>query len=49
MPRNVLVPGADNRTYLGDFSSCSSAVSTASSYYGQVNGYYFCSGSCHTG
>ena len=42
------MPDAANRVYLGDFSSCFPAVTAARTYYGQVNGCYFCSRECHT-
>ena len=42
------LPDAVNRIYLGDFSSCSPAVTEARKYYLQVNGCYYCSISCHT-
>lgn len=42
------VPGEDNRTYLGDFGSCSDAVERAGNYYDQVNGCATCSRACHT-
>lgn len=38
-----------DRTYLGDFSSCSPAVAAAKRYYIQSNGCYHCSRTCHTG
>ena len=41
-------PNPENRTYLGDFYSCSSAVIEARRYYTQVNGCYYCSEDCHT-
>lgn len=42
------LPAPQNRTYLGDFSYCSSAVSEAKKYYTQVNGCYYCANACHT-
>ena len=42
------LPNAENRIYLGEFGSCSSAVTEARKYYLQVNGCYFCSNDCHT-
>ncbi len=43
------MPDTDNRTYLGDFSTCSPAVREARKHYNQVNGCYYCSEVCHTG
>jgi hypothetical protein len=43
------MPDDENRTYLGDFSSCDSAVDAAKRYYTQVNGCYYCANACHTG
>ncbi len=42
------LPKAENRLYLGDFYSCSTAVTTARKYYSQVNGCAHCSPACHT-
>lgn len=42
------MPNVGNRTYLGDFQTCSPAVSEAKKYYSQVNGCYYCSNACHT-
>jgi hypothetical protein len=42
------MPEADNRTYLGDFSTCASAVREAKQHYDQVNGCYYCAKACHT-
>ena len=42
------MPDSENRKYLGEFSSCRSAVQEARKYYSQVNGCYYCSNSCHT-
>jgi len=42
------MPNAENRKYLGDFSSCREAVVAARKYHSQVNGCYYCSGPCHT-
>lgn len=42
------LPIADNRIYLGDFSSCHTAVSEAKKYYDDVDGCYYCCESCHT-
>lgn len=43
------IPEPENRTFLGDFSYCSSAVTEAKRYYTQVNGCYYCANPCHTG
>lgn len=37
-----------NKTYLGEFSSCRDAVSTAKNYYRNVDGCYWCANACHT-
>lgn len=42
------LPDAQNRLYLGDFASCSSAVTEAKKHYAQVNGCYYCANPCHT-
>lgn len=42
------IPDADNRTYLGNFSSCFPAVREAREKYTQVNGCFYCSKPCHT-
>ncbi len=42
------LPEVRNRIFLGDFASCGPAVSKAKSYYGQVNGCYYCCNACHT-
>jgi len=42
------MPDANNRTYLGEHSTCQSAVQKAREYFSQVNGCYFCSRECHT-
>lgn len=43
------LPGAANRTYLGDFQSCAPAVTAARKIYTQCNGCYYCARHCHTG
>lgn len=43
------LPNEDNRTYLGDYQSCSPAVRAAKKHYTQCNGCYYCSRACHTG
>jgi hypothetical protein len=42
------MPGAENRIYLGEFSSCHGAVTEAKKHYTQVNGCRTCSNPCHT-
>ena len=42
------LPNAENRIYLGDFTTCYGAVQEARKYYSQVNGCYYCSRDCHT-
>lgn len=42
------MPAVENRTYLGDFSSCAPAVREAKKHHTQVNGCYYCSRPCHT-
>jgi hypothetical protein len=42
------MPVAENRKYLGDHSSCYTAVAAAKREYRQVNGCYYCSRECHT-
>ena len=37
-----------SKTYLGEFSSCSPAVTEAKRYYSQSNGCKYCSATCHT-
>lgn len=43
------LPGPQNRLYLGDFASCSPAVTEAKKHYTQANGCYYCANACHTG
>ena len=43
------LPLASNRIYLGEHSTCQSAVLAAKQHYSQVNGCYYCSKACHTG
>ena len=43
------LPNLENRTYLGDFTGCSSAVTAAKRHYNQVNGCFYCCNACHTG
>ena len=42
------LPKSENRTYLGDFTSCTPAVAKAREHYTKVNGCYHCSLACHT-
>lgn len=42
------MPDQENRTYLGDFSTCGPAVKEAKKHYTQVNGCYYCAKPCHT-
>ncbi|NAS31992.1 hypothetical protein GTQ40_13485 [Flavobacteriaceae bacterium R38] len=37
-----------NKTYLGNHSTCHSAIKEAKKTYPQSNGCYFCSNECHT-
>lgn len=43
------LPGAGNRTYVGNHSSCHSAVERAKQIYRKSNGCFTCSRPCHTG
>ncbi len=47
-PGCSFMPDAENRIYLGYFSSCHGAVREAKKHYPQSNGCYFCSNECHT-
>ena len=42
------LPNAENRKYLGQFTTCKPAVKEAKNHYDQVNGCYYCSNDCHT-
>jgi hypothetical protein len=42
------MPDANNRLYLGEHSSCHSAVRKAKENFRQVNGCFYCSRECHT-
>lgn len=42
------LPNVENRKYLGEFYSCTSAVTEAKKTYHQSNGCKTCSNSCHT-
>ena len=42
------MPNSVNRIYLGEHSSCRTAVSEARKHYRQVNGCYYCARDCHT-
>jgi hypothetical protein len=43
------MPAAENRLYLGDFSSCHPAVREAEKYYTSADGCYFCCKDCNKG
>lgn len=43
------VPKAENRTYLGEYTSCAPAVAKAKTIHRKSNGCYYCSRACHTG
>jgi hypothetical protein len=43
----IYMPSADNRLYLGMFSSCREAVTEAKKTYTQSNGCKTCSNACH--
>jgi hypothetical protein len=42
------LPAAENRIYLGEFSSCRGAINAARNRFTRVNGCYYCSTPCHT-
>ncbi len=42
----IYMPG--NKSYLGDYSSCSPAVTEAKKTYPTANGCAYCSSACHT-
>ncbi len=42
------LPEAENRIYLGNFTSCHKAVVEAKKHFMQSDGCYFCSNACHT-
>ncbi len=42
------LPSVENRTDLGEFTSCSDAVDAAKSHYPKVNGCFWCAITCHT-
>jgi len=44
----IYLPLPQNRTYLGEFSNCKSAVTEAKKYHAQSNGCKTCSMECHT-
>lgn len=48
VPSCSFFPAAENRIYLGEFSSCQPAVTEAKKHYQQSNGCYYCCGACHT-
>ena len=43
------LPKPENRLFLGDYASCSPAVTEAKKTYSQSNGCVHCSKACHTG
>lgn len=43
----IWLPSAENRIYLGAFSSCSDAVKKAKTYYNNVDGCATCCPLCH--
>lgn len=45
----VYLPSSQNRTSLGEFSNCESAVKEAKKNYTKANGCKTCSKECHTG
>jgi len=44
----TFMPADHNRLYLGDFSSCHSAVIEARKIYPRSNGCFYCCNACHT-
>ena len=42
------LPAIVNRIYLGDFATCSTAVTEARKHYTKSNGCFLCSRACHT-
>jgi len=42
------MPNLENCLYLGDYSSCTGAVSKAKETYSTADGCYHCSKACHT-
>lgn len=42
------MPKPENRTYLGEFSSCKPAVTEAKKTYTKADGCYHCCRDCHT-
>jgi hypothetical protein len=49
VPSCSFLPDAENRLFLGEFSSCGPAVTEAKKYYSQSNGCFYCCNACHTG
>lgn len=43
-----MMPLSENRIYLGEFYSCTSAVAEAKKHYIKSDGCYYCSNECHT-
>lgn len=42
------LPTTENRRYLGEFYSCTGAVTEAKKTYSTANGCFYCCNSCHT-
>lgn len=42
------LPNIVSKKYLGEFSTCKSAVTEAKKTYTKSNGCYYCSNECHT-
>jgi hypothetical protein len=43
------MPNTENKLYLGDFTTCKSAVTKAKEYYTKSDGCYYCANECHNG
>lgn len=43
----LFLPDPENRTFLGEHSSCHSAIAAARRYFNKVDGCYYCSPDCH--
>jgi hypothetical protein len=41
------LPAPANRTYLGSFNTCASAVTEAKKHFTDVDGCFFCANACH--
>lgn len=42
------LPSEQNRTYLGEFTTCQEAVQAAKKIYTKVDGCFWCARACHT-